>query len=254
METKRARAILKVFYDTYGWKKDESSGRYLGEILHENLSKTAQRYMNCNEMRYQRYFGLGGLYFLDAGCGAEPRQKLSKTFRKHVCVDISLVGLKEARKQLGNYGLYVKADLSNLPFKDKTFDGTLAAHCLYHIDKDTQSIVLKELYRVTKADKNILIFYASDYNLISIYKRIKGIIIKLARSLFKYKPDSRQLPEKPPPIYYYTHNPIRLVKEFDLKDVSCLRILTKHSMDTLQKLHLLKLVIPIFYFLETPVQ
>lgn len=254
MKTNRVQAILKTFYDTYGWKRDEASGRYLGEILHEDLDETTQRYMDSNEMRYQKYFGDGGRFFLDAGCGAEPRQKMSRNFEKHVCVDISLVGLKEARKQLGNSGLYVVADLAALPFKEKSFDGVLASHCLYHIDKGIQSTVLRELYRATKANKNILIFYSSNYNLVSVVQRVTEVVIKLASPIFKLLTRDRKghgpSIKMPPPLYFYTHNPMRLTKEFNSVDVTCLRTLTKYETKVLGKLHLLKLVVPKLSFVE----
>ena len=56
-----------------------------------------QKYMDQNEMRHLKYFLKGGDYFLDAGCGAMPRIDFSKNYRKHVCVDISMTGLMEAK-------------------------------------------------------------------------------------------------------------------------------------------------------------
>ena len=84
---------------------------------------------------------------MDAGCGGEPRPVLSESFDVHLCLDISIVGLRAAKDQLGESGAYILADRSRLPFKDRTFDGVLASHCLYRVEKDKQREVVRELYR-----------------------------------------------------------------------------------------------------------
>jgi len=251
---KKAWEILRNFYNTYGWKRDETSGRYLDEILHEDLDEIVQRYMYNNEMRYQKYFEKRGTFFLDAGCGAEPRLKMSQNFQRHVCIDISIVGLKEARKRLRDSGLYVVADMVSLPFKEKTFDGVLASHCLYHIDKDLQTIALRELYRVAKDNKNILIFYISKYSMISIVRKVGKFMIRLTDSLFKALKCDRRCSglavRIPPPLYHYVHNPFKLIKEFKLADVTCLRTLSARETKLLKKLHLLKPFIIVLSYLE----
>lgn len=254
MKTNKVRKILRVFYDTYGWKREEVSGRYLGEVLHEESNKIAQGYININEMRYRKCFS-GGSFFLDAACGAKPRQYMAQNFQKHVCVDVSLLGLTEARKQLGEIGLYVIGDLVTLPFKEKLFDGVLASHCLYHIDKEMQHEVLSELYRVAKPDKTILVFYASNYNLVSIAHIVGNVIIKGIRMLFKLlRRDGKHWKSEikmAPLLYCYTHNPVRLTKGFNHRDISCLQSLTLREIKMLKKLHLLKFVVPMLSFMES---
>lgn len=253
MKPNSALEIVKNFYDTYGWKKDAASGRYLAEILHEDLEETTQRYMESNEARYKKFFGESGCFFLDAGCGGEPRTELSRNFQNHVCVDISLVGLQGARKRLGDFGFYVVADLSALPFKDESFDGVLASHVLYHVDKERQRPVLRDLYRVTKTNKSILVFYSSQYNLISLIHAGVKPLIQLTRFLWKLLArNGKGLKSGPntPPLYSHTHNPIRLAKEFSSTDVTCLRTLTKSDTERLRRLHLLTFVVPILSFLE----
>lgn len=245
--------VVRAFYDDFGWKKDEGGNHYLGEILHEDLEATSQSYMDRNEMRYQKAFENGGNLFLDAGCGAEPRLKLSTNFREHVCVDISVVGLKEARRQLGDRGSYVVADLAALPFKEKSFDGVLASHCLYHIDKDIQPTVLEELYRVSNTNKHILVFYVSNFNLISLFHNAGKVMIKLVRSINKTLRRGRTVANparQTPPLYSYTHNPLWLAKQFPSADVTCLRTLTKSDLQALRKLHLLAPAVYIMSFLE----
>ena len=256
MDSKGVREVLETFYDTYGWKVDPSTGQYLGQVLHEDLDPLAQRYMDKNELRYARYFWEGGRYFLDAGCGAEPRRALSRGFRRHVCADISMAGLTEARKEIGEAGYYIQADLIALPFAQGAFDGTLASHCLYHIDKDFQIGALEQLYRVTKPGKSVVVFYNSNYNLISVLDKVVKEIGKIGRRLVKLAGASEQKdhretsPTAPPPLYFHGHNPYWLTRDFSKADVTCLRILTRLDTRLLRKLHLSKVILPLAEALE----
>ena len=252
-ESSKAAEIVRDFYDTFGWKKDGASGWHLGEILDEDLSETAQWYGARSELRYKQYVE-GGHFFLDAGCGGEPRRNLSLDFEDHVCVDISLTGLRSAREQLGTIGSYVKADLAALPFKDASFDGTLASHCLYHVDRDLQQVVLRELYRVTGKNKNILVFYSSRYNLISVLHRLPKAGLAVANPVLKVlsriKRRNGTHGSPVPPLYAYAHNPLRLASMFKDVDVSCLSSLTKYDTKVLGKLRLLGPTLRILDFLE----
>jgi hypothetical protein len=58
------------------------------------------------------------------------------------------VALKEARKRLGERGLYVVADVSNLPFPAGVFDGLVSLHTLHHLPQAGQGHAYSELYRV----------------------------------------------------------------------------------------------------------
>jgi len=242
---------VRDFYDGYGWKSAEKNDCYQAEVLHEHLNETARAYMKSNEMRYSKYYGDGGRLFLDAGCGAEPRREMSSAFAKCVCADVSLVGLKESRKKLKDSGLYVVADLAALPFKKKSFDGILVSHCVYHIDKDLQPLVIRELYKLAKPEKTILIFYASNRNLVSVFQAVGIKTYKLVMLLLRLVRRKRVEDEKtPPPLYYYIHNPFKLTRAFDEVDITCLRILTRWETTALAKLKLLKLVVPLLSFLE----
>ena len=220
--------ILKHFYDSYGWQTDETSGVHLAESYFQDMSETAQNYRLNHELRYRKFFEDAGEVFLDAGCGGQPRPWMSKGFQSHIRVDISVVGLKEAKKQLGDYGEHVLADMAAIPFKDAAFDGILASHCLYHIDKELQPVVLSELYRTSKNHKNILVFYSSRLNLISLIHLVPKVSVPLInRFLNLFKLHLGKAPpylmtfsknhslghDAVPPIYSYPHNPKRLTKD-----------------------------------------
>jgi SAM-dependent methyltransferase len=252
------RDVLKTFYDTYGWRRDQTSGRYRGEVLHEDLDAAAQRYMEANEARYRSCFAAGGDFFLDAGCGAEPRRRMAPDFRRHVCVDISVVGLKEARRQLGGTGLYVVSDLAALPFRSATFDGALASHCLYHVDKDLQPVVVRELYRAVRPSKVVLIFYASTRNLMSKLQAAGRAVVAAARAVRRRLRPGTIGRERgggsregaAPPLYYYTHDPAWLTRDFAETELTCLRTLTMRETRLLGKVKLLNVVVPALVMLE----
>jgi len=262
-----AQEVLKKFYDDFGWQVNESSGLLNNQIYFQDMDDASTKYRSDHELKYKQVFMKGGKYFLDAGCGGEPRRSLSDNFEVHLCLDISIVGLTTAKQQLGDSGEYILADLSHLPFKDDSIDSVLASHCLYHIDKDKQQGVIKEFYRVTRKGKFILIFYSSRYNLISLFHKVVQTISGVTNIiLHKLGLHLRPLPPylvrrinigkdfknlAIPELYSFAYNPLKLVKNYQSADVSCLMTLSNYDTRLLRKLHLLKLGAFLFDFMET---
>lgn len=257
--------VLKTFYDTYGWTIDAAAGTHYHHSYFQDMHDSAVRYRYDHELRFKRYYDGGGRYFLDAGCGGEPRPKLAVDFQRHVCVDISIMGLKEARNQLGDSGDYVLADLTALPFKDQSFDGVLASHCLYHVEKDSQVNVLRDMYRTTKANKTILVFYSSRYNLVSLLHRIPILTLPLINGLLhrmglllttnppyvrRYKKGAKTFEDSVPALYSFAHNPMKLAREFSSVRVTCLMSLSNYDTQLLRRLRLLGIVLVGLDFLE----
>lgn len=245
MSGDKPRDIIRHFYDNFGWKKDTQSGRSLGELAHEDLDPRTQAYMDSNEERYNSLFQQGGRYFLDAASGGEPRIRFSSTFQFHVCADISILGLSEARSVLGQRGLYVIADLAALPFRQGAFDGAIASHCLYHVDKAQQPTVVREMIRTTRPGKNILIFYSHKRNLMTL---IEKACVEMGKLFRRGTPASSA--NEPPPIYFERVPIQSLFSEKDDVEVTSLRILSMPETRFLGKIHLLGLFIPIARWLE----
>ena len=257
--------VLRNFYDSYGWTIDDQSGVLYHHSYFQDMHDSAIRYRSDHELRFKKFYLKGGKYFLDAGCGGEPRPKLASNFQRHVCVDISIIGLMEARNQLDDSGDYVLADLTALPFKDQSFDGVLASHCLYHVEKNSQVNVLRDLYRTTKQTKNILVFYSSRYNVVSWIHRLPTMVLPLINGLIhsfglhlttnppyvrRYEKGAKTAEDSVPPLYSYAHNPMKLAKEFASVEVTCLMSLSNYDTQLLRKLHLLGLVRPVLDILE----
>jgi len=140
---------VRQFYDRVGWQM-ERDGHYQN-ARYEDLRPVARNYIHRCHLRVKKYLKPAGRFLLDAGSG--PVQYVeyltySEGYRYRVCVDISIVALQEARQRLGAHGLYVVADIANLPFKPEPFEGVVSLHTLHHLPLEEQSKAYDELYRV----------------------------------------------------------------------------------------------------------
>jgi SAM-dependent methyltransferase len=155
------KQTVKEFYDSFGWRKD-SAGRYNDTAVFVDLRSVSRWYHHKVHRRLARWFGRGG-YFLDAGSGPIAHSEYllySRGYRRRVCVDLSEIALAEARSKSGRHGLYVVADLAQLPFRDGVFDATICAHVLYHVPSNEQATVLSELYRTLAHDGICVVVYS----------------------------------------------------------------------------------------------
>jgi SAM-dependent methyltransferase len=140
---------VQDFYNQVGWQ-EISEGVYQNATF-EDLRPVAREYIHRCHLRILRHIKPQGKYFLDAGSG--PIQypeylEYSKRYQFRVCVDISLVALQEARKRIRDHGLFVVADIANLPFKDNVFDGEVSLHTIHHLPLEDHLIAYQELFRV----------------------------------------------------------------------------------------------------------
>jgi SAM-dependent methyltransferase len=139
---------VRDFYDQVGWRT-ESDGFYQN-ASYEDLRPVSQEYIHKCHMRVLRHLAASGRFLLDAGSG--PIQypeylEYSRGYRYRVCADISIVALQEARKRIGERGLYVVCDVANLPFMEGAFDGLVSLHTLHHLPMEQHRHGYQELYR-----------------------------------------------------------------------------------------------------------
>jgi ubiquinone/menaquinone biosynthesis C-methylase UbiE len=140
---RQEKASVRDFYDSFGWITG-STGTYNDTAAFVDFRSVLSSYYHRTQMRVKKFLKPSGKYFLDAGSGplSQPEYLLyAADYRYRVCVDVSARALKEARCKLNARGLYVVADLGNLPFREGTFDAVLASHVLYHIPDDEQAEV-----------------------------------------------------------------------------------------------------------------
>ncbi len=139
---------VREFYNQVGWQ-EQSDGFYQNAI-YEDLRPVAGEYVHKCHLRVLRHLNLVGHLLLDAGSG--PIQypeylEYSRGYQQRVCADISRVALEEARKRIGDHGLYVVCDVARLPFKKNAFDGVVSLHTLHHLPPKEHVRAYQELYR-----------------------------------------------------------------------------------------------------------
>lgn len=149
---------VRAFYDEIGWKR-ESDGHFQN-ARYEDLRPVSAEYIHRCHLRIPKYFEEGGKYLLDIGSGPVQYPEYltySEKFDLRVCFDISITALEEARKKIGDRGLYVVGDAANLPFARDVFDGIVSLHTFHHLTLDEQREAWKEVYRTLRSRKNAVI-------------------------------------------------------------------------------------------------
>lgn len=188
---------VREFYDRIGWSQ-------IGEGLYQNaryedLRPVAQEYIHRCHLRLKRHLAPQGKYFLDAGSGPVQWPEYltySEGYRYRVCADLSLTALREARARLGAHGLYVVADLANLPFAENIFDGLVSLHAIHHLPLAEHRQAYLELYRVLKPGRSGVVVNGWDEPL---FTRLARPFIQLLRRWRGLSPKPRVVQEEETP-------------------------------------------------------
>lgn len=140
---------VKAFYDQVGWQ-EVGEGIYQN-ARYEDLRPVARAYVHRCHLRLMRHLKPSGRFLLDAGSG--PIQypeylEYSRGYQRRVCADISITALKEARRRIGDHGLYVVCDVANLPFAGGTFESAVSLHTIHHLPEGEHLQAYGELYRL----------------------------------------------------------------------------------------------------------
>lgn len=154
---------VRKFYDDIGWK-EIGDGVYQN-ARYEDLRPVSWEYIHNCHLRVCRHLNQEGRYFLDAGSG--PIQypeylEYSQGYQARVCADISIVALAEARQRIGDRssggnGLFVVADIANLPFRRDAFDGVVSLHTIHHLPIEEHKQAYQEVYRVLAPSKSAVV-------------------------------------------------------------------------------------------------
>jgi ubiquinone/menaquinone biosynthesis C-methylase UbiE len=176
---------VQEFYDEYGWKQ-------IGEGLYQNsryedLRPVSEEYVRRCRRRVKEYLPEGGRFILDGGSGPiqyDEYVEYSKNYDYRVCLDISRLALKEARKRIGTHGLFVVGDLANLPFKEGCFQAAVSLHVIYHLPIEDQETAFREFFRVlSRGAKAVIIYSWGEHSklmrLFNIPIRMAGWFLKL---------------------------------------------------------------------------
>ena len=158
------KKILQDFYDSIGWQKEgQKTDGFVDALRWEDLRPVVRDYIHNCHLRVNRYIRSHGRYLLDAGSG--PIQypeylSYSDGYDFRICIDISFLALREARKKLGEKGIYILGDITNIPLQDNTVEGAVSLHVLYHLPKDEQLSALYELQRVLVPGSSAAVVYS----------------------------------------------------------------------------------------------
>lgn len=142
---------VREFYDQIGWSQ-VGDGLYQN-ARYEDLRPVSREYIHNCHMRVRRHLAPSGEILLDAGSGPVQWPEYltySQEYQFRLCADISITALKEARSRLGEKGLFVVADIANLPFKADAFDAVVSMHAIHHLPLTEHKRAYLELQRVLK--------------------------------------------------------------------------------------------------------
>ncbi len=159
--TEHTRQDVREFYDRIGWSLQDD-GLYQN-ARYEDLRPVAAEYIHRCHMRLGTFLAPNGDYLLDAGSGPVQYPEYltySQDYRYRVCADLSITALKEARKRLGNKGLFVVCDITQLPFKSESFDGIVSLHAIHHVTVEKQPGTYAELFRTLRPGRSAAIVNA----------------------------------------------------------------------------------------------
>jgi len=149
---------VREFYDRVGWQMVNAD--MYQNAQYEDLRLVSRDYIHRCHLRINRHIAKEGKYLLDAGSGPVQYPEYltySEGYQVRVCMDISIVALKEARKRLGDHGWYVVGDIAHLPFKSDVFDGIVSLHTIHHVPMEDKLLAYDELYRTLNPGKTMVV-------------------------------------------------------------------------------------------------
>ncbi|HET6845730.1 MAG TPA: class I SAM-dependent methyltransferase, partial [Anaerolineales bacterium] len=149
---------VREFYDEVGWTQ-EGDGLFQNARF-EDLRAVSREYIHLCHLRVNRHLSPSGKFLLDAGSGPvqwDEYLTYSAGYQYRVCVDISMMALRSARQKLGLHGLFVVADIANLPFRRNVFDGIVSVHAIHHLPSEEHAQAYQELYRVLSPGRSAVV-------------------------------------------------------------------------------------------------
>lgn len=115
-----------------------------------------------------------GRVVLDAGCGNGRNTKVLLNYfdEVHGC-DLSTTLLEFAKKRLGKEVELKEANITNLPYRDSSFDCVFSFAVFHHLDnKKNRIAAFKEAYRVLKKGGFFLMNVRSKYESKAVGKKV----------------------------------------------------------------------------------
>ncbi|MEA3439224.1 MAG: class I SAM-dependent methyltransferase [Chloroflexota bacterium] len=194
---------VRQFYDHVGWQI--VSDDVYQNARYEDLRPVSLEYIRRCHLRVNQHLKPAGHLLLDAGSG--PIQypeylEYSRNYQHRVCADISITALREAHKRIRDHGLYVVADIANLPFEPDAFDGVVSLHTIHHLPESEHLNAYLELHRVLEPGGSAVVVNGWQTSrlmditdpFIHLSNRLRGLIRRLSGKTNpahpKVKPDA----------------------------------------------------------------
>jgi ubiquinone/menaquinone biosynthesis C-methylase UbiE len=122
----------------------------------------------------ERLLPEGGDFMLELGAGAGRNTPRYKNYDRVALLDYSRTQLTQARQRLGDSGrfLFVAADVYNLPFINRLFDGATMIRTLHHMEDPL--LALSQVSQVMAPKGVFILEYANKRNLKAIFRFLLG--------------------------------------------------------------------------------
>jgi ubiquinone/menaquinone biosynthesis C-methylase UbiE len=229
----KAEEKVSKFYNKLGWETDvgitEDARRF------EDLRESAKDYLSRCRLRVLRHIPETGENILDMASGPiqyEEYLEYSKNFKKRYCVDLSSTALEDAKKKIGDHGVFLNGSFFDIPLDENFFDCAISLHTIYHIDKDKQEEAVRKLIYVTKPGQPIIVVYSNPskiFKWVSRLIRLPFLLLRKPKELLE-KLIKKSVQKKDLDLYFYTH-PIKWWNRFG--DVATnIKIMPWRSLNT----------------------
>ena len=155
-------AETMAFYDEIGWKEN-ANGSFADAVLFEDLRPVSRDYIHRCHLRVKDHLPPGGKYLLDVASGPVQYPEYltySEHYECRVCADISITALRAAKQKLGNRGVYIQCDITQLPLKTDSMDAFVSLHTIYHVPLERQHLAFAHLERVLKPGGSGVVVYS----------------------------------------------------------------------------------------------
>lgn len=164
--TEASTLSVMKFYDEVGWRKTDLNSYYDADI-NEDFREVSRCYIRDCHLRVNDYLPSFGEYLLDIASGPVQYHEYltySDRFKKRICCDVSFEALQAAATRLGEKGIYIQADITNIPLKSASVDAFVSLHTIYHVPPNKQLAAFHELERVTRAGGGGVVVYSWGNN------------------------------------------------------------------------------------------
>ena len=150
------------FYDELGWQVGKA-GHYLDAEKFADLRPVSREYVHRCHLRINQHIAPRGMYLLDVASGPVQYPEYltySEGYDRRICADVSFSALQAAKAKLGDRGVYIQCDITQLPLKEASVDGFVSLHTIYHVPAEKQETAFRELERVLMPERTGVVVYS----------------------------------------------------------------------------------------------